>query len=599
LKKAWAILLIAAAAFAAYAPALRNGFVWDDHALVLRDPLIRSWRLIPEGFQHFLFTDATPSDFYRPVQRFSYTLEYCAFAFRPTVFHFTNILCHIAAAIGFYFFAAEFLRFLKADERWRKIGPLIASLAWAVHPINSSAVVYISGRADPLAVAFGFAGLYFALLSLRQSKGKSWLLAVATTVAFLLSALSKELGLIFPLFLLFIFALTRNWIALRNAAGIATFVVIVYLSLRLPAEHNPPPPPRTAVPLLVRPLLVARAAAEYACLLIFPRDLHMDRDVETHPSGFSQASVTHASERELQTLLGIVVIAAMFYWTWRFRKERAIRFCLLLGLISYLPISGIFLLNATAAEHWMYLPSAFLLLAVCLTVQNLLEQRRGDQGSAFAKLLPVAAVLGLALLAGRTFLRTFDWKNQRTFLEHAVAHGGDSSRMLTNLGRLELIEGKLTLAKKHLTAALEKEPDQPFALLNLASVAIKQGDFKTAHETLKRALQSPIAEAKAHELLAVLEKKETGNVNFLRMHLATRTGPPDWAIERRYIKLLEESGNTPRAISELKLCLRTQWYRAESWQLLSQLLAKTGQSDAAARAHSIAEDFDVHLAAAL
>ena len=44
--------------FAVYAPSLRNGFVWDDTALILRDPLIRSWRLIPEGFQHFLFTDA-------------------------------------------------------------------------------------------------------------------------------------------------------------------------------------------------------------------------------------------------------------------------------------------------------------------------------------------------------------------------------------------------------------------------------------------------------------------------------------------------------------------------------------------------------------
>ncbi|MGI8436377.1 MAG: hypothetical protein ACR2NX_05670 [Chthoniobacterales bacterium] len=46
---------------------MRDGFVWGDTALVLRDPLIHSWRLIPESFQHFLFIDATASDFYRPV----------------------------------------------------------------------------------------------------------------------------------------------------------------------------------------------------------------------------------------------------------------------------------------------------------------------------------------------------------------------------------------------------------------------------------------------------------------------------------------------------------------------------------------------------
>src|SRR4026209_141767 len=84
--------------FAAHAPAIRATFVWDDTALVLRDPLIRSWRLIPEGFAHFLFTDATPSNFYRPIQRLIYTLEYWVFAARPAGYHLVSTLCHAAAA---------------------------------------------------------------------------------------------------------------------------------------------------------------------------------------------------------------------------------------------------------------------------------------------------------------------------------------------------------------------------------------------------------------------------------------------------------------------------------------------------------------------
>jgi len=82
-EKSGAVLILLAAVFFIYAPASRNGFVWDDTALVLRDPLIRSWRLIPEGFNHFLFVDATASDFYRPIQRLTYTLDYPAFAFQP------------------------------------------------------------------------------------------------------------------------------------------------------------------------------------------------------------------------------------------------------------------------------------------------------------------------------------------------------------------------------------------------------------------------------------------------------------------------------------------------------------------------------------
>jgi tetratricopeptide (TPR) repeat protein len=590
LKKTKPLLLIALVVFAAYAPALRDGFVWDDQALVLRDPLIRSWRLIPEGFQHFLFTDATPSDFYRPMQRLTYTLEYCAVSFRPAVFHFTSIFCHLAATFAFYFFAIELLRLLNANKKWRDRVALIATILWAVHPINSSAVIYVSGRADPLAAAFGFAGLYCALRSLRTNQTSRALLIVMATAAFMLSALSKEIGLIYPVLWLVIVLIGATWDARRNATGVLIFVSVVYFSLRLPAEHVALPQSNAPLPLLVRPILVARAVAEYAGVLIFPRNLYMDRDVETHPAGFARSSVTEVSWRELQTLAGLLLIGGAIYAIVRFRKDNAILVCEILTLLSYLPVSGIFALNATVAEHWLYLPSAFLFLTLCLIIHGFLEKRQN-----VSNMFVPAASLCVTLLAARTFARTFDWKDQRTFLERNVSHGGDSSRMLTNLGGLETAEGNLAAAQKHLQLALQKDPDQPFALINLAAVAIKQGDYKTAHDTLKRAQQSPLVEAKAHELLAVLENKETGNANLLRMRLASRTGPPDWAIEKRYIKVLDEVGYPERAIGELKLCLGAQWYRAESWEMLSELLAKTGQSDAAARAHSIAQDFDVHL----
>src|SRR5919109_1459417 len=115
--------------FVAHAPALRATFVWDDTALVLRDPLIRSWRLIPEGFQHFLFVDATPSNFYRPLQRLTYTLEYWAFAFRPAPYHLTNIVLHAATAIMLFVFVLTFFRLYRIDERKGLLVAAIASLA--------------------------------------------------------------------------------------------------------------------------------------------------------------------------------------------------------------------------------------------------------------------------------------------------------------------------------------------------------------------------------------------------------------------------------------------------------------------------------------
>jgi tetratricopeptide (TPR) repeat protein len=586
-KKILPPLFLALIVLALYAPALQNDFVWDDTALILRDPLIRSWQLIPEAFQHFLFTDATPSDFYRPIQRLTYLLDYAAFVFKPAGYHVTSILCHLGATLALLLLSRELLRLWDVEEAKARRLAFWAALAWAIHPVQTAAVAYISGRADPLAAAFGFLGLYCALRAFPASGSRRSLLLFAGGILFLLSALSKETGLLFPLLWVALLILKRHWKQLLPAAVVILFVGVTYLSLRLPAEHIPAPRLRPAAPLLVRPIIVARAFAEYTGLILFPIRLHMDRDVESHPSGSGDASAQGLAWRELQTLLGLLLIAAAIYWLIRSRARDPVTFaCLVLAAITYLPIAGIVSLNATIAEHWLYVPSAFLFLAAAMTISRLR--------------LPfpaVAAVLALWLgfIGVRTCLRTFDWKNQRTFLERTMASGGESVRMLINLGGLEMQEGRFELAKKHLEAALQKEPNQPLAIINLASLALRQNDFVTARDLANRAKDLPVVDAQAYELLAILEFKEHNRVEPLRFRLASRTGPPNWRIERRYIEVLDQTGRTAAAISELGACLRTQWYRAESWQLLSKLLAKTGSTRDAMEALEQARAYDVHL----
>jgi protein O-mannosyl-transferase len=587
LKKFLLPLFLAVAIFAAYAPALRNDFVWDDTALILRDPLIRSWQLIPEAFQHFLFIDATPSDFYRPIQRLTYLADYAAFVFKPAGYHLTSILCHLGAALALLLLANELLRGWNFEEPKRRWLAFSAALIWAVQPINTAAVAYISGRADPLAAMFGFVGLYCGIRAAPAARANRWLLQIATALLFLLSALSKESGLIFPALLIAFLILRKSWRQIIPASLVLVFVAASYFSLRLPAEHFPAPHLRPPAPPLVRPIIVARAFAEYAGLIIFPANLHMDRDVESHPSGATEASVRGAAWRELQTLLGIALIAAAIYWLIRSRKKDPATFaCLILAAIAYIPVSGAFPLNSSIAEHWLYLPAAFLFLAAIITLSRLR-----------IAIAIAASILGLFVVGfcARTFFYTLDWKNQRTFLERTIAAGGDSPRMLINLASQELHDGQLDSAKKHLDAALEKEPNQPFAVINLAVVAIRKEDYAKAHELLNRAKDLPVVDAQAHELLGILEIKEHERVELLRFRLASRTGPPNWRIERRYIEALDQTGNTAGAIKELAACLKTQWYRAESWQLLSRLFSKSGPTREASEALEQAKDYDVHL----
>jgi tetratricopeptide (TPR) repeat protein len=580
-------LFLAVITLALYAPSLRNEFVWDDTALILRDPLIRSWQLIPEAFEHFLFIDATPSDFYRPIQRLTYLFDYGAFVFKPAGYHLTSILCHLGAVLALFLLGNELLRLWEVEERKRRFLAFVAALAWAIHPLHTSAVAYISGRADPLAAAFGFLGLFFAIRSLSAAGARKGALLVAVGVFFLLSALSKESGLVFPILWCALLVLRKNWKQILPAAAVILFVGVTYLSLRLAAEHNPAPRLRLPAPLLVRPIVVARSFAEYTGLILFPVHLHMDRDVESHPSGPNEASLTGAAWRELQTLLGVILIGAAFFWLIRSRgRDPAVFACLLLALIAYIPMSGAFPLNATIAEHWIYLPTAFLFLAAAQAISR--------SRIPSVALLPALA-FWLVFLGTRTCLRTFDWKDQRTFLERTIAAGGNSPRMLINLASLELHEGKLDSAKTHLDAALAMEPNQPLAIINLAVVAIRQDNFPAARELLNRAKDLPLVDAQAFELLAVLEFKEHERVDPLRFRLAARTGPSNWRIERRYIEVLEQAGGPPAAINELGACLQTQWYRAESWQLLSKLFSKTGATRQAAEALEQAKAYDVHL----
>ena len=235
-----------------------------------------------------------------------------------------------------------------------------------------------------------------------------------------------------------------------------------------------------------------------------------------------------------------------------------------------------------------------------------LQQASGDGRQAPQTVSPVGPVppvpaaatvvaLFVVLFGARTFLYTLDWKDQRTFLQRTIAAGGDSARMLINLASQELHDGQLDSAKKHLDAALEKEPNQPFAVINLAVVAIRKEDYATAREILNRAKDLPVVDAQAHELLGILEIKEHDRVELLRFRLASRTGPPNWRIERRYIEALDQTGNTAAAIKELADCLKTQWYRADSWKLLSHLATKLGHPDQAANALAQARAYDVHL----
>ncbi|HYR57414.1 MAG TPA: tetratricopeptide repeat protein, partial [Chthoniobacteraceae bacterium] len=354
---------------------------------------------------------------------------------------------------------------------------------------------------------------------------------------------------------------------------------------RLTAERIPPPAPQPT-PLAVRPILAARAVAEYAGLLIAPLNLRMERDVATVPQATPEATLRNARLHEYQTLLGVLLVLGFVWWTRRGLRSHSIAgLCLAACLVAYLPISNLFSLNATVAEHWLYVPGAFLFLAVALS----LRPPRPQPARALA-----AAILfvWLCALAARSWLRQADWHDQRTFFERTIAAGSDSARMHINLGNLESSAGHHDAALAHFRTAIAKAPEQPIAWLGLANAAIRARDFAAAHAALDKAQSSPLLAGDVLQARAVLEHLETGRDTADLLQKAVEAAPRNWAIRKRWLEHLDERGDTARAARELRDFLARESFRCESWLLLGNFLEKLAQPAAAVAAYEEAAALD-------
>src|SRR5438874_9066817 len=93
----------------------------------------------------------------------------------------------------------------------------------------------------------------------------------------------------------------------------------------------------------------------------------------------------------------------------------------ILFFVTYRPISNIVQLNATVAEHWLYLPSVgfLIFLAGCAL----------DLPRKFGACLATIALAAMVPLAGRSAIRSSDWGNEERFYKRTLAAGGTSGRV--------------------------------------------------------------------------------------------------------------------------------------------------------------------------
>ena len=142
----------------AYATTLQNPFIYDDNRMVVENLAIRDL----SNLRAVLILEAT-----RPILNLSYAIDYAIFGPYAAGFHTINVLLH-AVNVVLLFLLAWRLAEDEAPAGGSAVRPqivaLTAAVLFAVHPMMTEAVSYVSGRSEVLCTTFFLLGF----LSVRR-----------------------------------------------------------------------------------------------------------------------------------------------------------------------------------------------------------------------------------------------------------------------------------------------------------------------------------------------------------------------------------------------------------------------------------------------
>jgi tetratricopeptide (TPR) repeat protein len=590
------VVLFIGLSAAIYAPAIGGSLIWDDQYLVGENPFFRSPVFGLEVFRHYLFFDSF-STYYRPVQNWSYMLDYWIWHGDPAGYHWTNILLHAASALLLFGLLRRVLPQRVGDTR-KWLLPLLIALVWLVHPIHNAAVAYISGRADSLASFFALSAWLLVLRAQEvRHPAATWTLGFAAAACMLLALCAKEIALLW----LLLFVL-QQWFVRSAASGLSRWIATgaAVMVLALYAKLHALPEARIAMesapgaPLHGRGLLMLRALGDYASLILWPAKLQMERSLSNPDALLSLPQWQANSRGEWLSILGFLVICG-FVQLCRWKAEgRALRW---IGAgwfaIAFLPISNLFPLNAEVAEHWIYLASIGFLIFLSGCALGVPRRLR--------PWLVGSAVLAIAALSWRTHLRSRDWVNAETFCQRTIAAGGATPRMLSTLASIYGARGDLQPQEQLLRTMLQRFPEFTTARINLGLCLLKQGK-KTEAEVLL-ALPPEVAEQSTRRFprtwrasLAVARlRSEAGDpAEAMRLLREARASFPQiWELVKAETELVKSSTDPATAVSICERFAADHWWHLDAWLTLGQLRSAGENHDGAVTAFEHAARLDL------
>jgi protein O-mannosyl-transferase len=434
--------------FTVFFPALFNDFVWDDLIGIIDNPQLHQLNF-PVLLGHNWFNN---SIFYRPLQVIYFALLYSLFGQQAFFYHLIQLALHVVDT---------YLLFILFCLFFRKGISLVLALLFLVHPINVESVAWISATNIELHFFFGITAL---LLATKKYLSHKELFAVVTLL--LLSVLTRETGILFLVLIIgyrYLFNKNRLKVFFVLGAGIG----IVYALIRLVMGQNSYEVESrihiAALPLWGRLLNAPAIFMYYLATFMYPLHLAIMQNwavkTLTLHNFFIPLSVS---------TVFFILFFVLLYVLYNNDKKRSademkqivlerqkslqFAFFSLWFIISMVPLMQIIPLEMTVAERFFYFPLAGLLGMIGIGIQALYSTFPRYRILYFA----IAFVL-LSLCSLRTFIRTFDWKDNITLYGHDAKEQMDNDYLADAYGKELLRTGRfdeaLVFAKKSAAAS--------------------------------------------------------------------------------------------------------------------------------------------------
>ena len=458
------ILTLISLVLLVYFNSLQGSFHFDDRNLIDRE-WIADLNAFEENVHILEFAN-------RPVVLWTFALNNTLHKNKVFGFHLLNLLLHAFVSILIFVIFVQTQNIPRqpyAGNRPESLShklPLFASILFAVHPLNTDSVSYISSRSAVLTTFFYLLSLYAFLRVFAPATGlwqrpvqAGW--GLLTAACMYLAIASKLIAVTLPVllgvwFLIFIApirfpGLKTRLLSRKMIAGYAgVFAILLTVALLLgPGVLYAPKDQGLMLFGRIPYLLIETKVIVVHYLKLFFAPINLNVDIGfPFTSFFSDPKIP----------LAILAIGALIYFAWQ-SKNTWFRAGTLWCLLTLLPTSSLVPLNDLAVEHRMYLP---MTLGLCLIAGGAIASIRPAWGS--GALLVIIALLGVL-----TLLRNEVWIDEIRLWRDAVKKNPFSARTHNNLGKAYYEKGRLDEALFHFLKANENIEDHVARQYNLAS----------------------------------------------------------------------------------------------------------------------------------